>query len=430
MWDTVAVISFLAFIIAVVGTAVCAVKHQTIWKKWLAAVGVAFVIFAVGAANASPSENPEPPQTAAEQQNDSKEDINNNETEEKTPQQAAQDVGTPSGTLKVHFLNVGQGDSILIQFPDGQVMLVDAGTNESGSSVISYLKSQGVNKINYLVATHPHSDHIGGMASVVQGFDIGKVYMPRVNHTTKTYENLLLAIKAKGLKITSARAGTDILDQDSLKAGFVAPCSSSYDDLNNYSAVVRIQYGNNTFLLTGDAESESEQQMLAGGANLKADVLKVGHHGSRSSTTKTFLKSVSPKYAVISLGAGNTYGHPHQVTLDKLTSAGVQTYRTDKHGTVIFTSDGKTLTIKTLGNTVQPRAPDNKAAAAAPAPTKVASPTPAPAQTTDNYIGNKTTKKFHRSTCSTLPAENNRVYYKSRDEAVAAGYVPCKRCNP
>lgn len=344
-------------------------------------------------------------------------DNNQNADEPASPDEPADEdkSTTPSGQMKVHFINVGQGDSILIQFHNGQTMLIDAGPDDS---VLSYLNQQGIKKINYLVATHPHADHIGGMAAVIRTFDIEKVYMPRVSHTSKTYENILLAVKSKGLKIISAKAGTTILDQEGLKVNIVAPCGSSYDDLNNYSAVIKIQHGNTAFLLTGDAEAESEQQMLS--SNLKADVLKVGHHGSNSSTTSSFLKAVSPKYAVISCGAGNQYGHPHQETLSKLANAGVKTYRTDTSGTVIFISDGKTLTVKTLGGSIQPRAPntsDNKAAQST-------------AQTSGNFIGNKNTKKFHKPTCSSLPAEHNRVYFKTRDVAVGEGYVPCKRCNP
>lgn len=156
---------------------------------------------------------------------------------------------------------------------------------------------------------------------------------------------MLLSIKSKGLKITPARAGLSIFEQDGLQAAFTAPCGSDYESLNNYSAVVKIQYGSTSFLLTGDAEDLSEKEMLASDADLQADVLKVGHHGSSSSTTPDFLKSVSPEYAVISVGADNQYGHPHQETLDKLTDAGVEIYRTDVHGTVIFVSDGKALTV-------------------------------------------------------------------------------------
>jgi beta-lactamase superfamily II metal-dependent hydrolase len=284
---------------------------------------------------------------------------------------------TVSGKLSVHFINVGQGDSVLLQLPDNQTMLVDAGPNEAGPAVVSYIQKQGIKKIDYLVATHPHEDHIGGMDLVINSFDIGRVYMPRVTANTKSFEDVLRAVQAKGLKITPARAGVVVLDQGGLKINFVAPCGSGYDNLNNWSAVIRVQFGDTSFLLTGDAQSESEQEMLASGANLKADVLKVGHHGSHSSTTPAFLKAVSPKNAVISVGAGNDYGHPHQETLAKLASAGVKVYRTDRDGTVVFVSDGKTLTVKTLGNTIMPWAPNGTAMA------------PVVPAASGGYIGNK-----------------------------------------
>ncbi len=323
-----------------------------------------------------------------------------------------------SGKLSAHFINVGQGDSILLQLPNNQTMLVDAGQNEASLTVVSYLQNQGIKKIDYLVATHPHADHIGGMDTVIQAFEIGKVYMPRVTTTTENFESVLRSLQAKGLKITPAKAGLTVIDQGGLKINFLAPCSSGYEDLNNWSAVLKVQFRNSSFLLTSDAQSESEQEMLASGANLKADVLKVGHHGSYSSTTPTFLKAVSPKYAVISVGAGNDYGHPHQETLAKLVNAGVKVYRTDRDGTVIFVSDGKTLTVR-LGYTIVPRAPDG--AVVAPV-----------VPSSGGYIGNKNSKKFHRSDCQWAQkiAAHNRVVFRSREEAIKAGYVPCKVCRP
>lgn len=266
---------------------------------------------------------------------------------------AANPQPSGDGVLKVHFLDVGQADSVLLQFPDGWNMLVDAGNNDDGPAVVSYLKSKGISRIDYLVATHPHEDHIGGMDTVIWSFNIGQVYMPRATTTTKTFEDVLLALKEKGLKISTAKAGVTVLDQGSLKVNFVAPCGSNYEDLNNWSAVTRIQYGSTAFLLAGDAEAQSEEEMLASGANLKANVLKVGHHGSSSSTTPAFLKAVAPKYAVISVGAGNDYGHPHKETLAKLAKAGVRVYRTDRDGTVVFSSDGKNITVKKLRSTMR-----------------------------------------------------------------------------
>lgn len=252
------------------------------------------------------------------------------------------------GKLSVHFLDVGQGDAILILFPRGQTMLVDAGSSGAAPLILSYLQQLGVQQIDYLVATHPHQDHIGGMDQVVQSFEIGKVFMPRVTHNTTTFENLLLAVKSTGKKITAARAGLIILEEEDLKAGFVAPAGNDYPGLNNYSAVIYIEYGQTSFLLTGDAEAESEREMISAGRPFKATVLKVGHHGSISSTTLEFLQAVSPIYAVISTGAGNDYGHPHQETLRKLAERDIVTYRTDQDGTIVFTSDKESLSVKTL----------------------------------------------------------------------------------
>jgi len=321
---------------------------------------------------------------------------------------------TITGKLSVHFINVGQGDSILLQLPDNQTMLIDAGPTEAGPTVVSYLQKQGIKKIDYLVDTHPHADHIGGMDAVIQAFDIGKVYMPRVTTTTESFESVLRSLQAKGLKITPAKAGLTVLNENGLKISFLAPCGSGYEDLNNWSAVLKVQFGDNSFLLTGDAQSESEQEMLASGANLKADVLKVGHHGSHSSTTPAFLKAVSPKYAIISVGAGNDYGHPHHETLAKLASAGVKVCRTDRDGTVIFVSDGKTLTVRTLGNTIVPRAP-NAMAPVVPA-------------ASGGYIGNKNSKKFHRPDCQWAQkiAPQNRVVFRSREEALGRGMCRAK----
>lgn len=208
-----------------------------------------------------------------------------------------------SSTIKVHFIDVGQGDSILIQ-TSNKAILVDGGTASAGQTVINYIKAQGISKLDVVVATHPHEDHIGGLIKVIQSLPIMNFYMPNKSHTTRTFENLVAAINQSGAKRIQAKAGVTF-ELDGLNAKFIAPNSTSYRNLNDFSAALKITHGSNAFLLTGDAESVSEQEMMSVGHNLKAKVLKVGHHGSNSSTTDSFLRAVAPKAAVISAGRGN-----------------------------------------------------------------------------------------------------------------------------
>ena len=249
-----------------------------------------------------------------------------------------------TGILKVHFIDVEQGDSILIQ-SDDEVMLIDAGTNAKADFVVDYIKKQGIRKIDYLVGTHPHEDHIGGLDSVIENFDIGTIYMPRVTHTTKTFRDVLNAVKEKGLKITSPSAGTTF-DLADAKCKVISPNSKNYSSLNDYSIVIKLSYGKNSFLFTGDAEALAENEIIEKGFDLAADVLKVGHHGSNTSNTEEFLKKVNPSYAVISLGEDNKYGHPHKEVMDRLEKREMTIYRTDKNGTIIAESDGESIVFK------------------------------------------------------------------------------------
>ena len=239
--------------------------------------------------------------------------------------------------VSVHFLDIGQGDSIFVELPNGECMLIDAGIANKGEFIESYISESGYNKIDYLVATHPHADHIGSMAYIVSNMDIGKVYMPNVSTTTKTYEKLLEAIQQKGLKIKSAKAGMNIVEELDLSVDILAPVKIDEDELNNCSIIIKITYGYDSYLFIGDAEKEELDTVSS---DMSADVLKVGHHGSRTSTTEKFLEQVNPKYAVISCGADNDYGHPHKETIDLLEMLDVKYYRTDIEGTITITSDG------------------------------------------------------------------------------------------
>lgn len=246
------------------------------------------------------------------------------------------------GELKVHFIDVGQADSILIQQGE-QSMLVDAGNNDDGNLVKDYLQKQGIKNLEFLVGTHPHEDHIGGLDYVINAFKVGKLYMPKASSNTKTFTDVVNAAKNKGLSFTVPNPG------ESFKLGeatvtILSPNGSGYEDLNNYSIVVKVAFGNTSFLLTGDAEDVSEKEIMAKGFDVSSTVLKVGHHGSNSSTTSEFLSKVNPKYAVISVGKDNTYGHPKQNILDRLKGKNIPVYRTDESGTIVATSNGTSVT--------------------------------------------------------------------------------------
>jgi len=278
---------------------------------------------------------------------------------EKTTTSSVATTPTDRGSLlQVHFIDVGQADSILVMAPNGQSLLVDGGNRDDGPKVVSYLKAQGIKELTAIVATHPHEDHIGGLDTIIQSFPPKQVYMSNGTSTTRTFEDFMTAVKASGAKKIRAKAGVT-LDVAGISGLFLAPNSDQYDDLNNYSAVLKITFGKVSFLLTGDAEGLSEAEILKSGQDLQATVLKVGHHGSTSSTTSAFLKAVSPKYAVISVGMDNDYGHPAQGTLNRLTNAGGSVYRTDQDGTIVATSDGETVkfTASSLSATHKPVQP-------------------------------------------------------------------------
>lgn len=251
-----------------------------------------------------------------------------------------------SEPLKVSFIDVGQADCVIIQYGNS-TMIIDAGGNATATSLVSTIKKININKFDVVVGTHPHEDHIGGLDGVINNFDIGAIYMPKVSNSTKTFEDVLLAIKNKGLTVTAPIPGTNFNLGNDVQCTILAPNSNNYEDLNSYSVVIKMTYGNTSFVFTGDAENDSEKEILTKGYNLKADVLKIGHHGSTSSTSSEFLKAVSPKYAVIFVGKDNTYGHPHQETINKLNTAGTKVYRTDLNGTITFTVSGSDISVDT-----------------------------------------------------------------------------------
>ncbi len=330
------------------------------------------------------------------------------------------------GHLQVHFIDVGQGDAILIRLPEGETILIDAGDPGQGEHVVRYVKGQGISKIHHLIATHPHADHIGGLPAVILNLDIGRVYMPRATHTTRTYENLLLTLKNKGLKATETRAGIRLETEPAVTAVFVAPNHPPYENLNDYSAVLHLQFGGHAFLFTGDATPLSGQEILDTGQPIKAQVLQIPHHGSSNSAAcAEFLSAVSPQTGVISLGSDNPYGHPHREIMELLDTAGIEVWRTDRHGTIVFYSDGQNLVAEPerlhqdRGNSDSfPDLVPGKDAA------------PPDAGPGNAYIGNANSGVLHRPDCTGLPLEHNRIYFEKRYQALDQGYRPCQNCNP
>lgn len=248
--------------------------------------------------------------------------------------------------MEIHFINVTQGDAILVHV-NNKTLLIDCGPKEAAGSIIHYLNKYNVNTINYLIATHPHEDHIGNMASIIKKYNVLSFYSPKVQNTGKTYENMITALKDKNLKINILKTGTNSINLGKdTSVTVLSPKEGGPNDksnLNNYSAVLLIKYKDTSFLLTGDAEKEVEKYILSKNYKIKADVLKLGHHGSDSSTSEAFLKAVSPSLAVISVGKDNPYGHPHESTLKLLSKYNIKTLRTDKNDNIKIISDGYTI---------------------------------------------------------------------------------------
>ena len=247
---------------------------------------------------------------------------------------------TADATATVHFLDVGQGDSEFIELPDGKTVLIDASTRSAGANVVSYVEDLGYDAIDIVIATHPHEDHIGGLPDVIDAFDIGQIYMSNGVTTTKIFETLMDKVSKNMIPVDVIEAGELLMSGVGYELTCVGPMGDEYDNLNDYSIVTRLDIGSSSFLFTGDCESNCEQEMINAGMDLDVDILKVGHHGSSTSTSEKFLEAVTPAIAVISCGANNDYGHPHEEILQKLEAIGCNTLRTDENGTITIATDG------------------------------------------------------------------------------------------
>ncbi len=392
-------------------------------------------------------------ETAPSEEKKSDENTEKSEEQSKPKEETSVQQIPVNSSFSAHFIDVGQADAALVEC-DGHYMLIDGGNKADSSRIYSVLKSAGVSQLDMVVGNHAHEDHIGGLPGAYNYADVDLTLCP-----VKSYDSNAFADFAKYAgSITIPKVG------DSYKLGSADVKILGVNggsEPNDTSIVLKITYGETSFLFTGDAEREAEQAILNSGADLSATVLKVGHHGSDTSTTYPFLREIMPEYAIISVGKGNSYGHPTDATLSRLRDAGVKIYRTDLNGDIKVTSDGKTVSVSaaktasndaimTAGSTVTTSKPaeTSKPATSAPAETnKPATQTPVvppaetkpkeetatPTPTGKDYVLNTNTKKFHYPSCKSVKQmsdKNRKDVNAARADIIAEGYVPCKNCNP
>lgn len=252
-----------------------------------------------------------------------------------------------SGNIEVSYLDVGQGDSAYIRVNDMDI-LIDAGPKSDSDKLMKQLEEKNIDDFEIVIATHPHEDHIGGMTKVLENYKVESFYMPKITHNTKTFENMINAVEKQGIKINVLKDGVNIdIGEGALLETF-SPIQETYDNLNNYSPIMKLTFGSKSFLFTGDAEKEVEKEVLNKySAELDADVIKFGHHGSSTSSSKEFIEAVSPSYGIISCGADNSYGHPHKEIIELINTMNIKAYRTDTQGQITIISDGNNIEIET-----------------------------------------------------------------------------------
>ena len=309
-------------------------------------------------------------------------------------------------SFEVRFLDIGQGDSALVRC-GGETMLIDGGKVKNNQKLIARLKELGITHLDAVICSHPDEDHCGGLAAVLSTTTTDSFYCSVDSWHTKAFSDVVKYVEQQCISVTVPAAG-DTFSLGGASVEFLGPVEDYGDDPNEGSLVARVRYGETSFLFTGDMGFEAEDDMLAANVDVSATVLKVAHHGSAGSSSVEFLEAVNPEYAVISVGADNDYGHPTEAALNRLAKCGIPVYRTDLLGEIVAVSDGTTLTI-----TSEEKSAVQKTS-----------------QTTDtySYVGNASSKVVHAATCGKLPGEDNRVYFETLDDALAAGYRKHANC--
>ena len=332
--------------------------------------------------------------------------------EEKAPINL-QSIQREDAGLILHFIDVGQGDCTLIE-SNGHFALIDAGERIEEDNVISYLSSVGVKTLDFIISTHPHSDHCGALPDVIRYFKPTTLICPDVSTDSNVWTSVLDAADEIGVDYDTPEP-YDVYKIGSTTLTVLSPSTDAvYSDLNDYSIVCMVEYGNVSALLTGDAERVVERELVRSGFDLSADILKCGHHGSSTSSCPEFLKAVDPAVAIISCGKDNEYGHPHTETISSLDSRSISYWRTDIQGDIVVATEGEQIYVSTSESEIivtDPTATQSKI---------------------HSYVGNKNSKVFHFATCESVSVmkEKNKVFFDSLDEAVGAGYSPCENCNP
>lgn len=432
------VMLFVALLLAPISQ-IQKIRNKIFPKKWLRTLLLVVLIFASVIlaptdTNSSEEDLPEKIETVqTEKEKTDTPEASETPEEPENPTEIQLPGLTEDSTFEIQFIDVGQADSALI-LCDGRAMLIDGGNRGDSSTLYSVLKNRNITHLDYLVATHAHEDHIGGLPGALNFSTVGTVFSPTLSYDSDTFDNFVKYVSAQNKELTVPSVG-DTFSLGSAEIKILAVNSVDDDNTNNTSIVLRVTYGNTSFLFTGDAEREVEEIILDNESDLSSTVLKVGHHGSETSTSYVFLREVMPKYAIISVGEGNTYGHPTDETLSRLRDANVNVFRTDLQGDIKCVSDGEdvSFTVSKNINADVFEAPDLKTENTYIEEKPVVKEDETATSKKSDYVLNTNTKKFHYPDCrhvNSISDENREEYSGAREELIKQKYDPCGTCHP